>query len=326
MSNKINRKAFSILNDDEKASLALQQMHGKSTWQAGEIMKKSHYKYLEINQRAKRYIELFQTHYVAFGKLIPDGLNLDKYFEEYITLIIEKRLTVKETATRIAQAHGVTWMAVKKTRDKYLIENLTKLANSSKAYALDLYKLIVEFDRYNNFRILPSEVQEPSAFKRRNKTRFKKHLTTSLTLPIYTNYRIRDLFKSKKPKNPGYLILAPKGEVPEVVQINITKKAIETLSSVSIYIFKNIHTAHDYKDLVEDYLNLVTNSPREGLKFWPKYRTIIKEAHNFNEVNNIIPSRKHILVALRRMDEKAHQERAEITTIRALKRDLNNIE
>lgn len=322
---KINKKAFNILSNDEKASLALQQMHGKSTWQAGEIMKKSHYKYLEINQRAKRYIELFQTHYEAFGQLVPDGLNLDKHFEAYLLNTIEKRLTVKEAASRVAQEHGVVWMAVKKTRDKYLTEQVVKLAQSSKAYALDLYKLILEFDRYNNFRILPAEVQEPSAFKRRNKTRFKKHLTVSLTLTPYTNMRIRELFGAKKTKNPGYIILAYESTPPEVVKINMTKGAVETLSSISIYIFKSEYAANDYKELVEDYLSKVKNSPREGLKFWPKYRTIIKEAYNFSEVNNIIPSRKHILHSLKMMDIKEHENRANDRLNQALERDLNKI-
>lgn len=321
---KVNRKAFKVLSEDEKASLALQQMHGKSTWQAGEIMKKSHYKYLEINQRAKKYLEMFQVHYNTFNNLIPQDLNLNPIFEEFIIQVIENRKKVKQAVTDMV-TKDTEWLLVKKTRDKFLTEHIRKLATSSKYGALELLRILLDFDRYNNFRILPPDVQEPSAFKRRNKTRFKKHLTTSLTLPIYTNYRIRDLYGAKKAKNPGYIILAPNGEKPEVVLINTTKDAVEILSSISIYIFQSEQTANDYKELVEDYLSLVKNSPREGLKFWPKYRTIIREAFNFSEVNNIIPSRKHILTSLKLMDIKDHNERANIRLTRALTKDLNNI-
>lgn len=307
---KINKKAFAILTKDEQASLALQQVSGKSTWQAGEIMKKSHYKYLEINQRAKRFFELFQLHYDQFDDLIPVQMEMDELFIKYLRFTIEKRMTVKAAAL----ATNDPRMMVKKTRDEYLTKCVKKLSISMSAFAPAMYKLIMEFDRYNNFRVLPSEVQEPSAFKRRNKTRFKKHLLTSLGLEPYTLDRLSELFKYRKShKKEGYIVLCTSkgGYEPTIVKIGVTDESIKVLSSISIYIFHSYDTAKDYKELVYNYTSLVANSPREGLKFWPQYRAIIKEAANFSDLNNIIPSRKHVITSLRLMDESAHRKRAD---------------
>ena len=55
-------KAWQILNKDEKTALMLTFNQKKSSWEAGDIMDKSHYKYLEIT-----YINIaiyFQTWYL----------------------------------------------------------------------------------------------------------------------------------------------------------------------------------------------------------------------------------------------------------------------
>lgn len=307
MATKINKKAFTILTKDEQASLALQQVHGKSTWQAGEIMKKSHYKYLEINQRAKKFFAVFQEHFNIFGQLIPDGLKLDEDFVKYLHATIELRLPVKVAASRIDKPN---W-AVKKHRDEILATEIIKLGKDKRASAVALYTVIMEFDRYNNFRILPSSVQEPSAFKRRNKTRFKKHLTTSLSLTPYVKDRIIQLFGRKKATDVGYIVLADnETNKTEVVMVSAANTVVETLSSISIYIFKEKTTAEEYKELVDSYLILENKGPKDGLKFWPKYRTIVQEALNFTNLHNIVPSRINLMNALKFMDEKYANERA----------------
>lgn len=306
---KINRKALGVLTKDEQASLALQQIHGKSTWQAGEIMKKSHYKYLEINQRAKRFFELFHNHYNLYGQLIPNDLtNLPKELVGYLHATIELRLPVKAAAERLSNKS----LLIKKERDKYLETHIVKLSRDKRPSAVALYAVIMEFDRYNNFRILPSSVQEPSAFKRRNKTRFKKHLTTSLNLGPYVRDRIIQLFGKRTHTNPGYIVLSDtEVNSAEVVKVLANETNVTTLSSISIYVFRDNNTANDYKELVENYLVLENKGPKDGLSFWPKYRTIVREAINFTQLNNIVPSRRNLLTALRFMDEKQSDMRAE---------------
>src|SRR6478735_5583892 len=96
-----NNAAYRILTAEEKASLTLQTIENKSTWEAGQILNKSHYKYLEIQKRAEKFFEVFTRHYNLYGKLIPDGLGLNCYFEQYITIAITQRVKIKDIICQI---------------------------------------------------------------------------------------------------------------------------------------------------------------------------------------------------------------------------------
>lgn len=47
--------AWDCLTDAEKNSLMFIQGKGLSTWEAGEILKMPHYKYLELKARAEKF-------------------------------------------------------------------------------------------------------------------------------------------------------------------------------------------------------------------------------------------------------------------------------
>ena len=73
----MNSKAWDILLDEEKAALSLSINHSKSTWQAGEILNKAHYKYLEIHARAKKFFVMFTQYFKKTGdRLIPDNSEM----------------------------------------------------------------------------------------------------------------------------------------------------------------------------------------------------------------------------------------------------------
>ena len=54
-----NNPAWMILIEEEQLALTLHYGPEKSTWQAGEIMKKAHYKYLEIKARGEKFLKIF---------------------------------------------------------------------------------------------------------------------------------------------------------------------------------------------------------------------------------------------------------------------------
>lgn len=311
---KLNKKAFKILTEDEKASLALQKVHGKSTWEAGGILNRSHYKYLEIKQRAERFFELFTLHYDTHGSLIPDGLPLTETFQMYLHYVIEKRMTVKEASAKI----GIELMIVNKQREAFIEAEMNKLKSNNSILAQHLYTVIMEFDRYNNFRILPRSIQEPSAFKRRNKTRYRKHLTISTTIHPYTLMRIKELYEYKKGPKPnvlGWIILAnfenPENIVNDIITIPVNDKTLKELSSISIYIFPSEDLAKEYLELVTEYLIDPEKDPRKGLIFWPKFRNLIKESYNYNHINNIAPSRVGTMTSLKDLDIHHYRRRKE---------------
>lgn len=297
---KLNKKAFSVLRVEEKASLSLQKVHMKSTWQAGEILEKSHYKYLEIKQRAEKFFELFTHHYNTYDKLIPEKLDLNPYFEQYLILCIEKRLKIRDVINQIDNP----LYQKEKTRDPLIERGILELKESKSLNAQNLYHVLMDFDRYNNFRVLPKSVQEPSAFKRRNKTRFKKHLTISVSLGPYTLHRIKELFETnaRNIKSPGYVSIAHYPHSSEIIRINASEDNLKYFSSISMYIFKHKEQAQEYKDLTFGYLDQENRDPKRGLIFWPEFRNLIKESLNYDLVNNIAPTRKSLETAIADMD------------------------
>src|SRR5690606_16454524 len=90
---EMSKKAWNLLLPDEKMALTLSVINEKSTWEAGELMNKSHYKYLEILQRAKTFLAIFQRHFKLFDELIPSYVYGNSEVKEYFRLVIEKRLT-----------------------------------------------------------------------------------------------------------------------------------------------------------------------------------------------------------------------------------------
>src|SRR5690606_5661309 len=166
--------------------LKLKLVDNLSTLKAGEIMGKAHYKYLEILERGKAYLKIFHEYVEAFDDVIPSYIKITPDFREYLTLLIMKRQKVKEACSNMVNPK---WMQ-KSYRDKIITENILSLVRSQKEYNKQFCILVKDFDRWNNFRILPYEVQDPSAFKRRNKNSDIKNIVHVLN---FHTYSIREL-------------------------------------------------------------------------------------------------------------------------------------
>lgn len=73
--NEAQQKAWSCLIDKEQQSLFLQLSESKSSWEAGEILKLSHYKYLEIRERSEKFFRLFsdflRNTLLFFDQIVP---------------------------------------------------------------------------------------------------------------------------------------------------------------------------------------------------------------------------------------------------------------
>lgn len=73
--NEAQKKAWSCLIDKEQQSLFLQLSESKSSWEAGEILKLSHYKYLEIRERSEKFFRLFsdflRNTLLSFDQTVP---------------------------------------------------------------------------------------------------------------------------------------------------------------------------------------------------------------------------------------------------------------
>lgn len=310
-------KAWDILLDEEKSALSLAINYGKSSWQAGEILNKAHYKYLEIQARARTFLKIF-TEYLNLtgGHLIPQEADITWDFQEFILCTLQNRLGYRETLRKIGKESRLNHKKASE-RIKVLSGYMDELKNAKEEKNRALYDLIIEFDRWNNFRILPEELQEPSAFKRRNKTRLLKHLKNLKGLDPFHIDRLINKFAVKKGYTGKSVYLPIISDTfhngYEIIKVKASSKVIHYLSkSLKLYVFKDKDEADDYSILVSDYLSMENKNCKQGQRFWPRYRIIIKRAKNYNAVNNIIPRRSNLVEAFYDMDKVMIKRQKEV--------------
>lgn len=299
-------KAWNILNEDEKSALMLSFDQKKTSWEAGEILDKSHYKYLEIFHRAKFFFTMFTEYFEKTGDLlIPKEVEISVDFRDFIHYSIEDRMVYTKVLKKLDPDSEFN-SKVAFRRKQALIDCLVKLRDSDNKKYVRLYDMILDFDRWNNFRVLPEAIQEPSAFKRRNKARMLKHLKNLQKVDEFHLHRFTKKFKSKKKAGKRYylpLVCDNMIKDYEIIPIERNRALVEYLSKeFKLYIFDNADKAIEYAELVFDYLNLEQKNSKKGQVFWPNLRKIIQKANNYESVNNIIPRRKRLENSFREID------------------------
>lgn len=293
---KINPDAWDILNEDEQIALSLSLGHGKSTWEAGEILKKAHFKYLEIQKRARKFLEIFTNHLEKYGGLFPSDIHFSFAFKEYIILTILERKNISQS---VKQMEDPSYSLASK-RKKLIIQEIKKLQNTNTTSAKDFYSLIMDFDRWNNFRILPIDIQEPSAFKRRNKARNVKHLKNITTLPQYSVLKVveRYAYSGKYPKLYLPLVSGFLVNNQRIVSVRHKPKTINDITGIGLFLFDDRAIAENFAKLVAEYfINSVKNC-KTGQKFWPEFRILMAKAFNYKELEHIHKSRTYLDNAL----------------------------
>lgn len=311
-------KAWDILTTEEKSALSLTHNYGKSTWQAGEILNKAHYKYLEIQARANTFFKLFTLYLEKTeGYLIPENSSMDWDLQEYILCTIKNRMGYRETLKFLGKESPLTHKKLI-VRTAALKKQLDWLLNHEDENHRELHNIIKEFDRWNNFRVLPEALREPSAFKRRNKTRLLKHLNNLKNLDPFHIDRLITKFSIKPSDKRNKTLYLPlvygdfeKGY--QIIPIKGTAKIVEFISiTLNLYMFNEEGLADDYAFLVENYLSTKDKSCKQGQQFWPKFRLLIKKSSNYNQVNNIVPSRANLVNAFRDLDKIRVKKQKEI--------------
>lgn len=301
--NKINEAAWSILTDDERMALTLKHGHDKSSWEAGEIVGRAHYKFLEIESRAKQFLSLFTEHFNIYDKVIPKYIKIDDRVKKYFTLLIADRRSIKEAIDLVND----DYFDIKSFRDRLIIEAMEKLNKSEQAINKNIAIIVWEFDRWNNFRILPREIQEPSAFKRRNKNADLRNLKNLLTLHTYSVEELIKRYHVTKPQLDQPLMFAPIFSKffqygGRVITISHEQEYLDHMSKIGLYCFNKKDRATKFFDLVNSYKIGELKDCKFGQKFWPRFRLVIKDSLNYNTIQKRIPSRKFLENALEDLD------------------------
>lgn len=284
-------KAWDVLTSDEQMSITLSLSHGKSSWEIGEIMGKSHYKLLEIMGRGKRFFRLFGDYFDEYEELFPISGHVHPDFVMYMEKSILDRLPLKKVLNYI----GAREYFDNKLREKEIVNNM-KLLKKNKL-TKDLHDLILEFDRWNNHRILPESIQELSAFKRRNKTKEKNRLKLVSSLPALTLDIIKSHLKSTNKKR-GLDLYVPLIDDREknkkiIIKISNDYNITSKLNYMGLYYFSDYNQAIEYIDLVKGFVYNDEVSCKKGLVFWPQFRVLASKALNYNKLENIQTNRKY---------------------------------
>lgn len=278
-------KAWNLLTDNEKNALYLQLSQGQSSWEAGEILQIPHYKYLELKERSIKFFKMFTEYFEEFNSLIPPNSVIDDRFRDFIEGIIEKRLTKKEALSYT----GDSSMLVHEISSKVIIRNMKRLVSSENIHDNRLHDLIIEFDRWNNKRILPREIQLPSAYKRRWNKRDKTYIRYISNIPESKIKAIIKLFSYRpyKSNSKAYYITLISSNFDDgylVLSVKPDKKTVQKLSKLSIFIFKDKDMADTFGFIITRFLENPQN-PKSGQKFWSNYREHLENTINKDQID-----------------------------------------
>lgn len=278
-------KAYNCLTEVEQNSLFLNLSQGLSTWQISEILKLSHYKYLEVKARAEKFFKMFSDYFEKHESLVSPNAPLDTRFIDYLYGSMIHRLPKEEAVLHPGDS---SWV-LSPIRISAITKNIMRLKESDGEWDKDLYALIMEFDRWNNYRILPRILQAPSAFKRRTTRKDKVYLAYLHRIPEFKIRALVDMYwRAGKPSHRYFASFVsdifPDGYA--VVPIKKEKAIIKELTDTKIYIFENQLDADEFGLMAKQYFIRTTNS-KAGLQFWKTYREIIARAINFREIKNM---------------------------------------
>lgn len=285
---KNEQLAWDLLTPNEQNSLFLTLGKGLSSWESGEMLKIAHYKYLELKERAEKFFKMYTEYFEDCESLIRPQAPLDSRFKDYIYACIEKRLT----KPKAIQHTGDSSLCIGRVSREHILKNMAILKESDNPWDIKLFKLIMEFDRWNNWRILPRSIQAPSAYKRRNNKREKIYIGYMNKLPTYKVSAIYDIYKysRRKPSKGCYYICLISKELftdgYEVIPVKMDEDTISSLSKLFIYVFQEKEFADILGYQVTSFESKI-NKPTLGQKFWPQFRDNIQRAVNYGAVNNI---------------------------------------
>lgn len=297
-----DNKAWQCLTKEEQQSLSLTISYGKSSWEVGEIMNITHYKYLELKERSEKLFRLFHDFFSIHPNIFKPCPCVDQRFIDYIEACIERRVTRKQAS----DPFGDSSMYVAPIRTKFLVKQMDCLKLSQDPWDIDTYKLIMEFDRWNNWRILPRKIQQPSAYKRRNNRRDIFYLKYMCSIPSDTVQVLLDKYWYMGNKSCYYFVLFDYDRFDEGYQVVPVKKSDSTLDELSklyIYVFDDKDLADVYGYLVVEF-QYGNKSAKKGQTFWPNYRQTLERSVNYKNVNNMDFYGEKLDFAYRNTDKK----------------------
>lgn len=274
-------KAWEYLLDLEKQSIYLTLGQGLSGCEAGEILGVTHYKYIELKARSETFFKILSDYFAKHKQLIRPQAGINPAFRDYIYGCIEKRLSLQ--AATIFAGEG-SW-STQKIRNEEILSGMNSLLLSGNAWDRDLWTLIIEFDRWNNFRILPYEIQAPSPYKRKSNRQAKAYFRYLRSIPSNTIIKLNKTLWYKGKKTWFITLISDEFENGYgVIPIKPSNTNMQNLTIQRIYIFPEQSKAEEFGLMVLRQPHVLTS--KDGLTFWKEYQSIIQEALNYEKIDH----------------------------------------
>lgn len=277
-------KAWNCLTEPEQNSLFLNISKGLSTKKTGEIMKLSHYKYLELKARAETLFKLFSEYFQVYPDLVRPRCILDEPFRYYLEACLIKRLPKSEAKE---YAGDELWL-LNPITNRCIVNNMRKLKQSEDPWDQDLYALIQEFDRWNNFRILPLELQTTSPYKRRETKKYIIYFNYIKTIPQEKWDYLLYKYCSKGKDELRYYVSLFSDNYEDgylIIPIKRDQEILEYFNNLRLYVFDKYSMAQEFALMIVNYKNKSV-SQKSGLLFWKRFKELIPEAINYKQVDN----------------------------------------
>jgi len=277
------QKAWELLTDLEKQALSLTVVSERSKQEAAIILNLAPYKFTEIFLRARKFFVMFTEYYEEYETLLPPDLDLSKTETLFISMVILKR---RKPADLIKASPEFSSLIRHKNR-QILWQDFMKRLQQHSDQAKRLYSMLVEFDKWNAYRILPKLFQEPSPFSRRRVKEFKKIKESVVNITDIGWELFLDMYGTTKP--PWVFTPSMRNDNFQAEAVKLNKNALVYYTQNQLPVFSKDSQAKQLSELIFDYEALARKSPQSAQRFWANFRTVMLTAVNYNDLMNLKP-------------------------------------
>lgn len=274
------KKAWNCLTDKERTALQLTLSLDKTPMESAIIMNIYPYKFSEVLSRAKKFFFMFSNHFELYGDLFDGSTILTSEVKAFLEDLVKNRYTIKRAMLNPLCVSFFDVYYRKRALEKAL-EYLLK----EKDY---IYEFLLEFDRWNSFRVLPKSVQKPSPFKRRQNKAFKKISEQMVGLTEMSYSIIVQTFKKDLPPYIYTPILSEYEQNKyKVLSITDSKSNRAWLGKNKLPAFVLESDAKKFALFMMEYHYSRTKNSYLARKYWPGFKAFINKACNVYDLLEI---------------------------------------
>jgi len=274
------QKAWDCLNLNEKTALQLTLSLDKSMMESAVIMNIYPYKFSEILSRAKKFFFMYTNYFELYGDIFYPDVLVSEEVKAFFEDLVLKRYTLQRT---LLDARCINFTDI--SYKKITLEEYFKYL---KVNVPHLYEFLLEFDRWNSFRILPKSLQKPSPFKRRQNKIFKKISTNIVSLTELSYNLIIQSFKGNVPPYVYLPLISPYLDAHyTIIPITNSPTNLTWVSNNKLPIFKNKDEAIEFANFVMEYNFSKTKNSYLARKYWPTFKQFINKSVNVYELLGI---------------------------------------